>query len=303
VRGFLFIIGIYNGMKYILSQSQFSNLQESLLNEAPSSIKGCRVFKNKDLKEFCDASEKLISSELDSYTPKMEHLLKKYFTSDDRIKTIEMEKLSEESPIVANGFKQIDDVVNLLNKNCPSAKSIGEGLKKKWLSEYNVYFKDSGNNYHLLNRLDTNYTAMAVLITTYYQKLIEQVRSWTGKKMTPSSLFVRDWVDHFFNPSIPLIDPRKNWERDMTGISKELETLPHPISVFNMVLKPTDFALEDSDFHRNFMSALEDVRNKGFKTEDIFEKRKQYYEQSKLIISGEISPENLFLFLKENNVI
>ena len=257
-------------MKYILTEYQLSNLNKFLLKESVE-IPGCKVLKDKNLKEFCYATEKIISNDLGNYTPKIKELLKSYFTSDGKIVKIQMEELSEESPMVLKGFEEISEVVKYIKNNCPDAVDVSEALKKKWMSKYNIYFKDESGNYHLLNRLDTNYTAIAVLITIYYENLINQVRQWTHKKSTPVNLFVLDWIEHFFNPSLPLIDPRKGAENNILGISKELEELPNPITIFNTVLKTKEFVIDDSDYHKSFIQALKDVRKKGFKTEDFFE--------------------------------
>jgi hypothetical protein len=236
-------------------------------------IEGCGVFNDINKKEFCKSAEKEISANLSEYSPQMEKLLKKYFNSDDRITDVQMEQLNSESEIVIQGFEKIEEVVKLISRNCPQAKQVAEKLKNQWLSKYNIYFKDSNGQYHLLNRLDTNYTAMAVLITIFYEDLISQVREWTSRKTTPSSFFVKDWIDHFFNSKVPLIDPRKGWENEITRTQKPLSETPNPVFIFNKVFKPKDFKVQESDYHRDFMKALQQVRDKGFKTEDLFEKK------------------------------
>lgn len=262
-------------MRYILSEIQFNRLNSNLLSEAPKKIQGCEKFKDKEdnrFFNFCKTTEKIISENLDVYSPKMENLLEKYFSQDNRIRTIEVEKLNEESPIVVEGFKQIDDVVNLISQNCPNGKKAAEKLKKDWLVKYNVYFKDEDGNYHLLNRLNTNYTAMAVLITLYYKPLIQQVRRWMQEKKLPSSDFAKNWIDHFFDPNIPVIDPRVGLKNSAFEESEgELKELYPSYMIFNKVLKPKDFVIEESDYHKEMMDTLEEVRNKGFETEDLFE--------------------------------
>lgn len=257
-------------MKYIITESQYTKLlsEQSKVKE----IEGCGVFGDMNNREFCKVVEKEISSNLSEYSPQMEGLLKKYFTSDDRISQIQMEQLNNESDIVKAGFKQIDEVVELISRNCPQAEQVATKLKNQWMSKYNIYFKDGVGNYHLLNRLDTNYTAMAVLITIFYQELIGQVRQWTSRKTTPSTLFVKDWISHFFNSKIPLIDPRKGWDKDVSKSQTPLSKTPNPVTIFNKVFNPEEFEIGESQEHKDFMKALEQVRNKGFKTEDLFEK-------------------------------
>ena len=199
-------------MKIVLNEIQIQLLKQKILLEAKG-IKGCGVFTDKNLKEFCKASESIISENLTEYKKGMKDLLLKYFVSDDTIRTIEYEKLENDSPRVLNGFNQIEEVTDLISKNCPDAKNIVEKLKSEWLKKYNVYFKDNDGNYHLLNRLDTNYSAMAVLITTYYENIINQVRDWSRSKNLPAKEFAENWIDHFFNNNIELIDPRQTWEK------------------------------------------------------------------------------------------
>ena len=50
-------------MRYVVSESQFRKLSESILNESKE-IKGCMVFKDMNQREFCRSAEKLIADEI-----------------------------------------------------------------------------------------------------------------------------------------------------------------------------------------------------------------------------------------------
>jgi hypothetical protein len=264
-------------MKIVLSEMQIQTLKQKVLLEAKG-IKGCGVFVDRNLKEFCKASESIISDNLTKYKKEMENLLMKYFTTDDKVKTIEYEKLENDSPRVLEGFQQIEEVTRLISNNCPESENVAKKLKLEWLKKYNIYFKDNDGNYHLLNRLDTNYSAMAVLVTTYYENIIGQVRQWVHSKKLPAQDFAQNWVDHFFNNKIELIDPRQNWEKDILNSSKELEELPNPVSVFNKIFGSGDFVADESEYQKNFMRALEEVRESGFRTERLFEEYLKEYK-------------------------
>lgn len=266
-----------SNMKIVLNEIQIQLLKQKILLEAKG-IKGCGVFTDKNLKEFCKASESIISENLTEYKKGMKDLLLKYFVSDDTIRTIEYEKLENDSPRVLNGFNQIEEVTDLISKNCPDAKNIVKKLKSEWLKKYNVYFKDNDGNYHLLNRLDTNYSAMAVLITTYYENIINQVRDWSRSKNLPAKEFAENWIDHFFNNNIELIDPRQNWEKNYLKTTKELEELPKPVSILHKIFGSGDFKAQESKYHKDFMIALEEVRESGFRTERLFEKYLKEYK-------------------------
>jgi len=256
-------------MKIIITESQYLTL---LIEEKKSKeIEGCTVFKDINLREFCKSVESHISENLSEYSPYMESLIKTYFSSNKRISKIQMEELNNESDIVKNGLDEIDEVVKDLSKNCPNAENIAKELREKWMSKYNVYFKDGNGNYHLINRLNTNYTAMAVLVTFFYEDLIEQVRTWTTRQKTPSKFFIENWVDHFFYPNVQLIDPRKGIENDKVGENKKLVKTPNKILLLNKILNPQEFKVEKSEYHDNFMRALVQVREKGFQTEQLFE--------------------------------
>lgn len=257
-------------MEILLNEIQIKTLKQKVILEAKG-IKGCGVFVDKNLKEFCKASELIISENLTKYKKEMENLLMKYFETDDKVRTIEYEKLETDSPRVLEGFKQIEDVTKLISNNCPEADNVAKKLKSDWLKKYNVYFKDNEGKYHLLNRLDTNYSAMAVLATTYYENIIGQVRQWVHSKKLPAQDFAQNWIDHFFNNKIELIDPRQNWEKDVLNSSKELEKLPNPVSIFNKIFGSGDFVADESEYQKNFMRALEEVRESGFRTEKLFE--------------------------------
>jgi len=264
-------------MEIVLSEVQIQTLKQKVLLEAKG-IKGCGVFVDTNLKEFCRASESIISENLTKYKKEMEDLLMRYFSTDDRVRTIEYEKLENDSPRVLEGFKQIEEVTKLISNNCPEAETVANKLKSDWLKKYNIYFKDSEGKYHLLNRLDTNYSAMAVLVTTYYENIIGQVRHWIHSKRLPAQDFAKNWIDHFFNNKIELIDPRLNWEKDISKTSKKLEDLPNSVSVFNKIFGSGDFAVDESEYQKNFMRALEEVRESGFRTEKLFEKYLKEYK-------------------------
>ena len=85
-------------MKYIITESQYKKLLSE--QSKGKEIEGCGVFGDMNNREFCKVVEKEISSNLSEYSPQMEGLLKKYFTSDDRISQIQMEQLNNESDIV-----------------------------------------------------------------------------------------------------------------------------------------------------------------------------------------------------------
>ena len=144
----------------------------------------------------------------------------------------------------------------IFSKNCPDATDVAKKLKSEWLSKYNVYFKDNEGNYHLLNRLDTNYSAMAVLVTIYYEDLIKQVREWVRTKKLPSKEFAQNWIDHFFNNSIELIDPRQGWEKDVLKATKELQKLPKSVSVLHKIFSSGEFTTQESQYQKDFFRAL-----------------------------------------------
>lgn len=268
-------MGIYNCMNIVITESQYKRLTSEA--RKPKEIQGCSVFSDMNLRDFCKVAESEISSNLNEYKEPMEKLLKTYFNSNEKISKLVMEILDETNPIVSEGFNQIDEVIEKIKKNCPTASVVAKKLKDKWISEYNVYYKTSDGEYHLLNRLNTNYTAMAVLVTVYYEDLIHQVREWTRKKDTKSSSFAKNWVDHFFNPKSTLIDPRPNVEKNFYGLAKKLIEPKNRMEVLNQVLEPEEFVFDESNTQKGVMLALEEVRNKGFKTENIFEEKLKKY--------------------------
>lgn len=263
-------------MKIIITESQYDNLIYEI--RKPREIEGCFVFSDKNLKNFCKAAEEHISGKLNLYKEPMQKLLKTYFASDEKISELVLEVLDETNPIVSNGFEQIDVVIGDLKKNCPQGEDVAKKLKDKWISEYNVYYKTSDGEYHSLNRLNTNYTAMAVLVTYYYEHLIQQVREWSTEKKLPSESFVQNWVNYFFNLQTNLIDPRGARDSNLAKlISKDLYEPKNRHEVFNKVFRPDEFVFDESEDQKGVMLALEQVRKKGFKTEDFFEEKLKEY--------------------------
>lgn len=262
-------------MKYLITESQYRKL--FLEERKPKEIEGCYVFNDMNQRDFCKVIQDELSNNLNLYQPKMESLLKQYFSSEEKKSKIQMEVLSQDADIVKKGFNDIDEITKKISKNCPKSKEVAARMKKNWLSKYNLYFKDHAGEYHLLNRLDTNYTAMAVLITIYYRELINQVRIWASRKHTPTIRFANDWIAHFFNPSTQLLDPRKGWEKDILKSQSPLIKPPSHVSLFDDLFDSQEFVVQQSEEQKNFMLALQQVRDKGFKTEDLFKRMLDKY--------------------------
>jgi hypothetical protein len=126
-------------------------------------------FSEKSEREFCYAATKTIKTNY-----RLQEDLKKFLKefikiNRDTIYNLKMETLTQESKTAKDGLEELR-WVNTHGKNlCPNIKSnileIYDNLNK---GVYVFYADPTTGNYHPINRLDTNYSALAVMITEYY---------------------------------------------------------------------------------------------------------------------------------------
>lgn len=263
-------------MNIILTEKQLEDLSKNSLTSEKKED-ACGVFSQSRDKQFCKSVESIIAKNLNTYKVNIRKYVQKFFEENqNEIKNIMMEKLTLDSPIVIDGVRQLSQAVDILESNCPNIDKAAAEFLDKWLSKYSLYFQDANGNYHLMNRLDTNYSAMAYIITLYYQKLLEQVAKWEWlnsekREFVNTKIFAQDWVDHFFDPmKVPLLDPRQDYPEERFK-KDPLKSLPSPQESFDDIVGENDLKVRDSELQKNFLKILGNVRKIGLQTEQIFQ--------------------------------
>lgn len=217
---------------------------------------------------FCMALEKEILSRKKDFYPAFDEVALSYIEKEkENLLNIEIEKLTNDSDIVKNGFEEMDKVGDLLSGNCPNIKNKINSEKYKFFKKYKIYYKikkDSNTyEYSPINRLNTNYSAISVLITKYFSKkgAFDGVTNINNVDWRKISL---EWLYKLFIPSRNFEDIRPEDEKTQNPINPSMEEL------FNSFFKE-NLVLNSREIKKSVEDVLIDTRQRGFDTENDFE--------------------------------
>ena len=152
-------------------------------------------------------------------------------------------------------------------------------LIRKLIDDDHVYYKRPDGEYSVFNRIDTNYSALAVTLTYYYSSkgAFELLMSDMGNKLNKvdwNSLTV-SWIDHFFNPELEPYDPRSEMFRS-SGSIFDIDSSPSYV-LFTKMFNPKNIKVDSKKIFDSILKVLKDVRERGFATEDLFQEKLDEY--------------------------
>lgn len=168
--GFLLLSGIYNHMKDYIRSVIKNYITEQKVNWIKEHCNNS--FSEKSERMFCYAATKAIKEDY-SLQQDLNKRLKEFIENNsDTINNLKMNTLTQESQTAVEGLEELR-WVNTHGKNlCQNIKSnILEIYDNLMGGVYVFYAGPTGEEYHPINRLDTNYSALAVMITEYYRDL------------------------------------------------------------------------------------------------------------------------------------
>jgi hypothetical protein len=190
------------------------------------------------------------------------------------IMTLKWQKLTSEHKIAEDGIKELEWVKKNGKELCPEI----EKNIKKILSDLNngtyVYYADPiTGEYHLLNRLDTNYSALAVMVTEYFRQTNAlEVLKYRIHNMKNWEIPAKKMIEWLVNPDsdYPIPLPK---EENLFKIAK-ITFDKKPLST--IIFKDLISNLE-SGISRKTLKVLQDVREVGFNTERKFIRELEKY--------------------------
>jgi hypothetical protein len=233
---------------------------------------------------FCEAAENYIKNEVEtSGNFKKKVIFEKFrngianFSSDEQNLEdlqIKIEEITENHPIMKEGIEEIKTVNGLIEPNCPNVSKVFERQLSTFKNKVQLYFTEN-EKYSVTNRLDTNYSAISVLFTKFFQH--KGAFDSVEKKLDEINWdeIAKNWIDHSFNPSLKFRDIRS--DKDKKDNKKILSTLSFNELCriyFNNVILFNSKDIRDSVNH-----VLQDVRKRGFDSENDFEKK--YLDEKK----------------------
>jgi hypothetical protein len=263
---------------YILGENQLKLVVELLKEQDVSEkIDYCKDTFGTRTPEyrFCTKAAGYIKSQK-SYQSDFRKYLETYVDNIvmDRIM---IERLTKDHPILTKGIKEIEDFKNLMGGFCNNLDT--DELVRRLIDDEHVYYKRPDGEYSVFNRIDTNYSALAVALTFYYNSkgAFELLMHDMGNKLSKvdwNSLAV-SWIDHFFNEELEPYDPRPENFR-ASGPIFDTDSSPSYV-LFNKMFDPKNIKVDSKKIFDSILKVLKDVRERGFATEDLFQEKLDEY--------------------------
>jgi hypothetical protein len=255
------VVGIYIDMKDLIKVVVENYLTEA---EKTSWIEThCdNAFSNKNERYFCYAATNTFKSNFklqDSFRTKLKEFITK---NSDKISNISLKILKKDSEIAKSGFEEFKWVTENGQSLCPNIRQNMIGVYNRLLGDNFDLYVDSDGKYHIINRLDTNYSALGVMVTEYFRgrAIIELLssRGFVGKKSWEKP------VSHLIQGVLfPNVYHPNFFENDLL---KNIQVGENPLQVMFMDLL-TDQAPQISE---KVIGTLTKVRDAGFETERKF---------------------------------
>lgn len=263
---------------YILGENQLKLVVELLKEQDVSEkIDYCKDTFGTRTPEyrFCTKAAAYLKSQKSYQSDFREYL--EYYVDSVVVDTISIERLSKDHPILSDGIKEIEEFKSLMGSFCNNLNT--EEMIKKLIDDNHVYYKTPDGKYSVFNRLDTNYSALAVSITYYYKSkeafdLLMQDMGQKLSKIDWNSLAV-SWIDHFFNPELEPYDPRPEYLRKLGNLF-DADTAPFFV-LFSRMFNPKNIKFDSKKIFNSILKVLKNVRERGFATEDLFQKKLDTY--------------------------
>lgn len=225
---------------------------------------------------FCNAAENFIKNEIETVGrfkkkvifDKFRKGVAKFFNSeqDEDELQIKIENITENHPLMKKGIEEVNEINDLISSNCSKVMTVFERQIVNLKDKVQVFFSEN-DEYSITNRLDTNYSAIAVLFTKFFQNkgALDSVDG--GVNNFDWNLIANNWINHTFNPSIDFIDIRDDSDKsDKTQVLSSLGFDELCRIYFKNV--PT---FNSTDIRNSVNHVLKDVRERGFASEDAFE--------------------------------
>jgi hypothetical protein len=225
---------------------------------------------------FCNAAENYIKTEIEQIGKRKSKVIFDKFRKglasfyekiEDDVLEIKIEELTNIHNVVIEGKKELQDAENMLRGNCTNINYVAKRQVNLLKDKAQLYFTGKNGEYSLTNRLDTNYSAIAILFTKFFSKK----GAFDGVGYDSNNDWVKitkNWIEHSFNPSINFIDIRPEHEKN--DKSAELSSLE--FQELAKIYFSNSITFGSSEIRSMVDDVLTDVRKRGFESEKQFEK-------------------------------
>jgi len=171
-------------------------------------------------------------------------------------------KIDTSSSIYKQGKEELETAVTDLEPNCSNIRKIAEKKLREFDDKVKLYFIEN-EKYSNNNRLPTNYSALAVLFTKFF----EHKGAFQGVSTNNIvwDKIAKNWITHSFHPNYHFNDLRPEDEKKskLTDLS---------FTELSRIYFTNDVVFNSEDIRNSVRKVLEGVRGKGFESEDQFQK-------------------------------
>jgi hypothetical protein len=222
------------------------------------------AFENLNTVKFCLAATDVFKQNKKKEQEIVRNKLKEYFiANEENISNINLEILKKESKLSVEGFKEFKWVSDNGQRICQTIREKMKNTYNELLEGKYVLFTDKNGDYHLLNRLDTNYSALAIMFTNFLDKenVINVLEARGVRYQTQWLNIVNHLINYYLFPGSYTLESFGN-----NGILMALDIEKYSLNdIFeNEILRETP------EIKNKTIEALTKVREMGFATEKEF---------------------------------
>ena len=157
-----------------LTESQLVSLIKKSINEAKNDsefTEGCNNFpKGSESRKWCESAKDKLSYKIKDITKKIEYVKSLLQLEDFNDLVHNIQAYNQEDEFFKYRMNQLNDVELYLNK-CNDFNYWIDIFKKNIVNKFIfVKRKEDGFEYDILNKLESNYSAVAFLLTTFMEK-------------------------------------------------------------------------------------------------------------------------------------
>jgi hypothetical protein len=270
-------------MKELIKKALSEHVKTNkVLTEMANYLDWCKSFpKYKAEYHFCVAAEDYIKNELEDSPSEQgkrrgkkvfidfEKGMEKFYLSNAGSEPLSKKimHINQNSEIYKNGRNELLDASKKLSSNCSNFNTVVSKKLNEFKNKIKLYFVEN-ETYSLDNRLSTNYSALAVLFTKFFEKkgAFDGVTlgNQNGKDIDWNKIS-QNWITHLFHPSKKFDDIRPEDEKRNILTSLDFQELARIYFINN------DKVYNSQEIRKAVNDVLVGVRGKGFESEDLFE--------------------------------
>jgi hypothetical protein len=281
-------------IRRVLSEHVKTN---KVLTEMADKLDWCKGFpKYKPEYRFCTAAEDYIKNELEDSPSEgrkkrgkkvfvdFEKGVEKFYLSSagNEIISKKILHINQNSEIYKIGREELLDASKKLSSNCTNFNTVVAKKLNEFKNKIKLYFVEN-EKYSLDNRLPTNYSALAVLFTKFFEKK-GAFDGVTLDNQNSNNInwddVSKNWITHLFHSSKKFDDIRPENEKRNILTSLDFQELARIYFINN------DKVFNSQEIRTAVNDVLVGVRGKGFESEDLFENlyltdKKEYIRYAK----------------------